>query len=102
VLRTSGEKKSSDLIPFPTLLTWARSDAPGIVIGVAGLRSGADLFLMSKSGIFIVHRKQQRVHDDNLEIRFIESADFDFFGLRGGFREPRLLALRIRLTELGD
>jgi len=57
---------------------------------------------MSRSGIFIVHRKQQRVHDDNLEIRFIESADFDFFGLRGDFREPRLLALRIRLTELGD
>jgi len=43
---------------------------------------------MSRSGIFIVHRKQQRVHDDNLEIRFIESADFDFFGLRGDFREP--------------
>jgi hypothetical protein len=31
---------------------------------------------------------QQRVHHDNRELRFLESADLDFFGLRGDFREP--------------
>ena len=81
-------KESSDLIPFPTLLTGTRSGAPGSGSAAAGQLGVADLFLMSRSGNVIVHARQQRVHDDNLEIRFIESADFDFFGLRGDFREP--------------